>query len=176
MTKDEIIQKLGIYGFQLVGSRFVLGDSVAEGTDYDFMQVENPANRILLEKLDFMNCFESDHSVQPDEPTVDNYLGIMCTSSSSIWKHEDFDIQVVLKFPETYGLLQNFWKLMRASPEAFKTKFWKSYEILPEPVVEVVGVPTPTPAPVGAIKPNTKEKIAAEIHYFLKHIMPFVQV
>jgi hypothetical protein len=162
MNTQDTIELLKSKGFILVGSRSVFNnEDLPLETDFDFMQIDSGENRLFLEASDFVKCIEVGGESIYFEAEKD-------TCSTSIWKSEEHDIQVVLKLPQKFEDLKKFWRLMQKNPEAFRTKFWKSYEVAPE----IVSADNPN----EMIKPNTKENIALEMAYFLTHIIPHVEV
>lgn len=102
MNLSEFIAHLKQKDFVLVGSRSVLqNEELVEGTDYDFMQIDTKENYDFLIINDFCICAEVG--------VESSYFNEKCdTFSKSIWKHDEFPIQVVLKVPEQYEVLQKF--------------------------------------------------------------------
>jgi hypothetical protein len=145
---DAEIRCLKQFAF-FCGSRWVLGDnSVAKGTDFDFYAEDTPLNREYLAEFGWVI----------DEIDTD-YMDEVTTA---IFKKKIdgqlLPIQVVLKDPEKFYLVERFWGLMKKNQTLFITKFWKSY-------VDEKGK-----------MPNTQELIRERIDNLYNDILPFINL
>jgi hypothetical protein len=116
-TLEQLRADVVSYGFFLAGSRLVLPE-IAEKhqADWDYIGVDTKESRDLL--------LESDGWIVS---TVSNHYGD--DSSAAVYVNTfNPNIQVVLKHPEYWARVNQFWKHMVKQPDYFRTQFWKSYK------------------------------------------------
>jgi hypothetical protein len=106
--------------FRLVGSRGVLPvGELKPDTDYDFIGINNPANVAYLYSLGF-----KEHG-----KTHEHYFDV---STEAIFYFSrdglvnESDIQVVLKKPSYWNVVNKFWDILQKNPNMYRKSFWKS--------------------------------------------------
>ena len=103
--------------FLHTGSRSVLPESeLAWNTDHDFIAIDTVDTRGHLLSLGFI--FNGPEHVHYFDNTTSG-ISYWCDSNGG-------EIQVVLKKPEYWPILIEFWELLRANPKFYKKYFWKS--------------------------------------------------
>ena len=133
----ELMKKLVEFGARPCGSSYVLSaePNLIEKSDSDFYILESQSQNF---RAMFPEFVEVGFSKYKDQFTtglfVYRHTSPVVIDRSSIDAHPfnfiDLDdnrstIEVTVKFDEFAAGIENMWKILRADPELFKTKFWK---------------------------------------------------
>lgn len=116
-TLEQLRADVVGYGFFLAGSRLVLPEIAEKNqADWDYIGLNNKLfSNKLSEEDGWIVC------------TISKHYGD--DSSALVYKNlNNPNIQVVLKHPEYWERVVQFWAHMIDQPDYFRTQFWKSYQ------------------------------------------------